>query len=177
MLRADKPPFPARLASLDIRRLPSTAALALIEAGQLLINGGVLRFHFPGLVEHGFGLIKVAGHAAAFVSGYPVAREFGLDAPYARWIPVVTREASRIVVNVDRDGVDERQRASALQLGAELADTERAQIDNAVAVVRAHRSVHLGMPGIHPRQHRCCPHHGPGPTHEQARPAATGPTP
>jgi integrase len=33
---------------------------------------------------------------------------------------------------------------------AELADTERAQIDNAVAVVRAHRSVHLGMPGLRP---------------------------
>ena len=33
---------------------------------------------------------------------------------------------------------------------ADLADTERAQIDDAVAVVRAHRSVHLGMPTVRP---------------------------
>jgi NADH-quinone oxidoreductase subunit L len=35
-----------------------------------------------------------------------LAREFGLDTPYARWIPGLTREASRLVVAVDRDGVD-----------------------------------------------------------------------
>ena len=34
---------------------------------------------------------------------------------------------------------------------AQLTDTERAQIDEAVTVVRRHRSVHLGMPAIHPQ--------------------------
>ena len=34
---------------------------------------------------------------------------------------------------------------------AQLADTERAQIDEAVAVVRRHRSVHLGTPALRPQ--------------------------
>ena len=34
---------------------------------------------------------------------------------------------------------------------AQLTDTERAEIDEAVAVVRRHRSVHLAMPALRPQ--------------------------
>jgi len=34
---------------------------------------------------------------------------------------------------------------------AQLTDTERAEIDEAVAVVRRHRSVQLGMPALRPQ--------------------------
>ncbi|MEO6606742.1 MAG: proton-conducting transporter membrane subunit [Aeromicrobium sp.] len=48
-----------------------------------------------------------------------LTRELGLDAPYSRWIPALTREASRIVVTVDRDGVDAYPDGAAA--GAQLA--------------------------------------------------------
>lgn len=35
-----------------------------------------------------------------------LTREFDLDTPFTRWIPTITREAARLVVVVDRDGVD-----------------------------------------------------------------------
>ncbi len=50
--------------------------------------------------------------------------ELGLDAPYSRWIPAATREASRLVIVVDRDGVDAYPDggAAAAQLGSRLLD-------------------------------------------------------
>ncbi len=48
-----------------------------------------------------------------------LTRELALDTPYTRWIPAVTRGASRLVVAVDRDAVDSYPDGGAA--GAQLA--------------------------------------------------------
>ncbi|GAA3524465.1 hypothetical protein GCM10022234_21430 [Aeromicrobium panaciterrae] len=87
-------------------------------------------------VHLGFGLLSTA--VAVFAGGVVVyawrnrgeldidaprlSRELDLDEPYSRWIPAITRSASRLVVAVDRDGVDAYPAggAAGAQLGSRL---------------------------------------------------------
>jgi len=68
-----------------------------------------------------------------------LTRELGLDVPYSRWIPVLTREASRIVVNLDRDGVDTYPdgAAAGAQLASRLLDLVQSRNVQRYATVMA----------------------------------------
>ncbi len=63
----------------------------------------------------GIGLIVWARHTRGDLDldFAPLTRELDLDVPYARWLPAVVGTTARLVVAVDRDGVDVYPRSSA----------------------------------------------------------------
>ncbi|WP_332642857.1 NADH-quinone oxidoreductase subunit 5 family protein [Aeromicrobium sp.] len=71
-------------------------------------------FHLGfGLVSTGIAVLATAVVVYAWsnrgeldIDAPLLTRELDLDTPYTRWIPAITREAARLVVVVDRDGVD-----------------------------------------------------------------------
>lgn len=71
-------------------------------------------FHLGfGLVSTGIAMLASAVVVYAWsnrgeldIDAPLLTREFDLDAPYTRWIPAIARKAARLVVVVDRDGVD-----------------------------------------------------------------------
>ena len=67
-----------------------------------------------------------------------LTREFGLDTPYARWIPAITREAARLVVVVDRDGVDAYSDGGAAGCAAHLAGPRARPVPQRAALRDGH---------------------------------------
>ena len=71
-------------------------------------------FHLGiGLISTAIAVVAVGVTAYAWrsrgeldIEAPLLTRELGLDTPYSRWLPAITRGAAAMVVAVDRDGVD-----------------------------------------------------------------------
>jgi len=98
-----------------------TGPIVVLAAATLALSLGQPLHVWIGLLSTaiaagGIGLAVFAWRQQGFldIDAPLLTREFDLDRPYARWIPAIVGFASRVVVNVDRDGVDVYPRSFAI---------------------------------------------------------------
>jgi NADH-quinone oxidoreductase subunit L len=90
----------------------AVATLALSIGMPFHLGIGLLS---TAIAAAGIGLIVWAWRARGNleIDAPPLTKELGLDEPYARWLPAIVGSTARLVVAIDRDGVDVYPRSSA----------------------------------------------------------------